>query len=157
MASKVILTPSIPKQPGFTTDTPFIGCRRDALLMPEAVDWSKIDQRPIKFSITPLVNPKNLEDIFASRVPATGSGGKYLFMGSLRGTPFGYAEYPHDIGFGMGQFSSHSTLFNYDRQHSFAFTRKRSDKNCVEKGDTTVYISWFVITKGTFFPLTITT
>ena len=78
MASKTILTPGIPKQSGFTTDTPFIGCRRDALLMPEAVDWSKIDQRPIKISITPLVNPKNLEDVFASRVPVLGCGLKNL-------------------------------------------------------------------------------
>ena len=82
MASKTILTPGIPKQSSFTTDTPFIGCRRDALLMPEAVDWSKIDQRPIKISITPLVNPKNLEDVFASRVPVLGCGLKNLLSGT---------------------------------------------------------------------------
>ena len=127
------------------------------LIRTYAIDNSAMLIPIIIFRNAPLRESHPLGRPSASRVPATGSGGKYLFMGSLRGTPFGYAEYPHDIGFGMGQFSSHSTLFNYDRQHSFAFTRKRSDKNCVEKGDTTVYISWFVITKGTFFPLPITT
>ena len=37
--------------------------------MPDADDWSKIDQRPIKNSITPLANPKTLEDVIASCVP----------------------------------------------------------------------------------------
>ena len=106
MASKTILTPGIPKQSGFTKDTPFIGCRRDALLMPEAVDWSKIDQRPIIISITPLVNPKNLEDIFGSRVPAAGSGCKYLVRGCSRDARFGHAEYPHYLGFEPYLFTS---------------------------------------------------
>lgn len=37
--------------------------------MPDAVDWSKIEQRPIKNSITPLANPKTLQDVIASCVP----------------------------------------------------------------------------------------
>ena len=38
MTSNTTLTSSILKQSGVTTDTPYIGCRRDVLLMLKVVD-----------------------------------------------------------------------------------------------------------------------
>ena len=57
---------------------------------------------PIKVSVVPLVNPKNLQGVFASRVPAAGRGWENLSRVRSYGCRLYHAKYPKKLGLGHG-------------------------------------------------------
>ena len=61
-----------------------------------------LSRLPIKVSVVPLVNPKNLQGVFASRVPAAGRGWENLSRVRSYGCRLYHAKYPKKLGLGHG-------------------------------------------------------